>query len=434
MPPLGKPITEVRDGENNRVSFDVAYPVNGMLDSAMRQLRQRHPERIYLLPMSAGSAGGGIRAYYGTGEITGGGVFQAEPAAPGTVVGLRFDAPAEPRVSLAAEPRLAELELDQIVIDRERRQVSAGAAVTLCQLNQALARELGHDYRVAGADLTSYLYAAVGATFMTGGMGPQRRYFSDSVDEIALYDGNETVLVGAADLAGYAGTYGWSGIVSALRCRFHRFPPNEVAFALPVRHGSEDISRLLARLAPYTRLRMEHDVVRAEANAEDLILGLEHVSIRSMQPLLRDGGDSAVVTRARELRQNCEAAGAEGLVFVNGCSSRAIDDFLLGLADSGQGDDFSIAGISLDHAEVFADPEQMRAVREAIPWAARMQGAGGAHLYKNHSDVNVRIVGDDVESCARVSTNSACLRFAPVSSRAPRMSPWVMPPAHIAAT
>lgn len=387
MSALGRALGELRDGENNALAFDLAYALSGRLQDAIEELRQRYGEAIYLLPISGSSAGGGI--------------FQASPSAPGTVVGLMFEAPANPRISLGQRPSLPDLAADQIVIDVTRQQICAGAAVTLQQLNQALAQEVGHAWRVPGADLTSYTYAAVGATFMTGGMGPQRRYFSDSVDAIALYDGNDTVAIDGDALAGYAGTYGWSGIVSAVCCNYYRFPENEIAFALPVKHASDDIARLLGRLAPYTRLQLRQDGVSAEANPHDLILGLEHVSTRSMIPLLRDGGDNAVTARARDLQQKCAAAAADGLIFVNGCSSRSIDDFLLQLADDTAGDAFSIAGISLECAEVFGDPEEMRAVREAIPWAARMQAPNGAYRYKNHSDANIRIVARDAAPCAR---------------------------------
>jgi len=174
---LGNPIEQVLDGENNRVEFDIAYPLKGDLIAAVDQLRDLHGPEIYLLPMSATSCGGGI--------------CQNKKRPQGTIAGLRFDPPASPRLRFETQPKLLEIAQDEIVIDSEHQQISAGSAITLDQLNQALARELGHSYKVPGADLTSYMYAAVGATFMTGGMGPQRRYFSDSVVEISLYDGNK---------------------------------------------------------------------------------------------------------------------------------------------------------------------------------------------------------------------------------------------------
>ena len=381
---LGNPFREALDGENNEVRFDAAYPVHGSLASAVAELRQIHGQDIYLLPMSGTSCGGGI--------------FQApEPShPPGTVIGLRFDPPATPRVTLDSVPNLVGLELDQIVIDVQTQQVAAGAAITLGQLSQALAQQLGHNFKVPGADLTSYLYAAVGATFMTGGMGPQRRYFSDSVVEAAIFDGDTTRGIVGDALQGYAGSYGWSGIVTAVRCAYYRFPDNEVAFALPVSNHPDDIARLLDRLSAYCYLELDRTGARSAANQDDLILGLEHVSTSSMRPLLRAVDKNPMAGRARDLQQKCDAANADGLIFVNGFSQRSIDEFLTDVCDEHPVGEFSIAGVALEHAEVFTDAEEMRALREAIPYEARMQAASGRLVYKNHSDANIRIAADAV--------------------------------------
>jgi len=383
---LGKPIEQVLDGENNRVEFDIAYPVKDNLIDAVEQLRDLHGPELYLLPMSATSSGGGI--------------FQNKNRPSGTIVGLRFDPPVSPRLRFAAQPELVGIAQDEIVIDPEHQQISAGSAITLDQLNQALARELGHNYKVPGADLTSYMYAAVGATFMTGGMGPQRRYFSDSVIEISLYDGDKMVTVEGSDLQGYAGTYGWSGIVTALRCNYYRFPANEIGFALPVSGQPQHLAKLLEHLSPYSYLNLDTDQVTSPAETRGLILGIEHVSRSSMQPLLKNASTSPVHKRAAELEQKCVAAGVDGLVFVNGLSDLSSDEFLIGLADDQQAQEFTIGGIELDYAEIFSDPEEMRAVREAIPYAARTQAPTGRFVYKNHCDANIRMPRDSVAASA----------------------------------
>ncbi len=381
---LGKPIEHIVDGENNAVEFDIAYPVKGNLLAAIEQITEIHGDKVYLLPMS--------------GTSTGSGIFQtARPS--GTVVGLRFDPPLEARVKLAPLPDLQQLELDEIVIDTQRRQVSAGASITLDQLNQALARELGHQFKVPGADLTSYMYAAVGATFMTGGMGPQRRYFSDSVSQISIFNAHELSKVEGEALQGYAGTYGWSGIVTALSCNYYRFPQNEIAFALPVSGKGRQLVELLDHLSPYCYLNLDSKAVTSTAGNEDLILGIEHVSQGSMLPLLNTG-TSPIQKLASELQQKCVTAGADGLIFINAYSDRASDDFLLGLADDLEAEDYTIGGIGLEFAEVFNDPEEMRAIREAIPYAARTQAPDGRLLYKNHTDANIRIPSDEVEHIA----------------------------------
>jgi hypothetical protein len=384
---LGNPVEHVVDGENNKVEFDFAYPVKVDLIAAIGEISQLHGENVYLLPMS--------------GTSTGGGIFQTSKKPSATVVGLKFDPPLSPRLRFASQPALADIDLDEIVIDTEQRQVSAGASITLHQLNQALANELGHSFKVPGADLTSYMYAAVGATFMTGGMGPQRRYFSDSVTEISIFDGQTLQKVEAEALQGYAGTYGWSGIVSALRCNYYRFPDNEIAFALPVSSRSAQLASLLDHLSPYCYLNLDQDRVSSTDETRGLILGIEHVSLGSMQPLLNPAIDNPAQKRATELQQKCVAAEADGLVFINGFSDCDSDEFLIGLADDPQAEEYTIAGIGLEFAEVFNAPEEMRAVREAIPYVARTQAPGGNHVYKNHSDANIRIPWDNVEAVVK---------------------------------
>jgi hypothetical protein len=390
---LGKPIEQVVDGENNAVEFDFAYSLKGDPRVALGQLRASHGDDILLLPMSATSAGGGI--------------FQNRDRPAASIIGLRFDAPLHPRLRFAAVADLTRIEQDEIVIDRELSQVCAGSAITLNQLNRALADELGHCYKVPGADLTSYMYAAVGATFMTGGMGPQRRYFSDSVVEAAIFDGEEIISVGGAALAGYAGTYGWSGMVCALRCRYYRFPANEIAFALPVSGVAPRLARLLAHLAPCAYLQLNPAGVTTQDGGDDLILGIEHVSCAAMQPLLQGASDHPCHARAMQLKQKCEAAGVDGLVFINGFSERSSDEFLLDLADDTEAETLSIAGMDIEFAEVFGDPEEMRAVREAVPYTARTQASGGRWVYKNHSDANIRMaagaVAEGVEQLWRIN-------------------------------
>jgi hypothetical protein len=384
---LGKPIDGVVDGENNAVEFDVAYPLLGDPGAALQQLRATHGDDILLLPMSATSSGGGI--------------FQHRDHPGGSIIGLRFDAPLNPRLSFASHTDLVRIGLDEIVIDREHQQVCAGAAITLNQLNRALADELGHSYKVPGADLTSYMYAAVGATFMTGGMGPQRRYFSDSVVEIALFDGHETRAVDGEALSAYAGTYGWSGMVCALRCNYFRFPANEIAFALPVSSDAAELARLLAHLAPYVYLDLNPNKVRSRGKNDRMILGIEHVSCDSMRPLLAQSSDNPAQKRGLGLQQKCKDAGVDGLVFINGYSEQSSDEFLIGLADDADAQEFTIAGIDIDHAEVFNEPEDMRALREAIPYAARTQAPNGRLVYKNHSDATIRMAPDEVQSCSK---------------------------------
>ncbi len=374
------------DGENVAVRLDHAYAVSAMgIDEAISELLARHGDNIGLIPLSGMSGGAGV--------------FQVDSNR--AIVGLHIQPCWEPVVKIQNQVDVRQVKLDEILIDQQHKWIYAGSAVNLNQLNQALAGELGPRYRVLGADLTSYTYAQVGASFMTGGMGPQRRYFSDSVRQVILHNGETLELIEGDRLNHYAGTYGWTGIVTAICCHFVELPENEVAFALPVNNSPEDLARLLAHFAPLTQLTVSADSVVTSHAGGNLIMGLEHITSDAMQPFL-NGGDHALINRVVQLKANCEGAGADGLVFVNGFSNLDTGEFLFTLVDDGRTEVDTIAGIKLEYAEIFKDPEQMRAVREGIPYAARMQAPEGAYCFKGHTDTNVRLNPESVEQSMRL--------------------------------
>ncbi len=376
------------DGENVPLRMDVLYGIrHNDWVASIEAIRRRHGADIYLLPVSGGSAGGGI--------------FRQAAPDEGTVVGLKIDPTTAPRIRFAQAVDITLLALDEIVIDRRDARVYAGAAITLDQLNSVLKESVGESVRVLGADLTSYTYAQVGATFMTGGMGPQRRYFSDSVTEIALYDGEKVIRVTGQDVHNYAACYGWCGIVSAVRCAYVTLPSFEYAFALPVGNTPESLARLLAHFAPHAYFEADQYKNSTSSRKTSLILGLEHITVRSMEPLFAQGVENKVVRRARMLAEHCHAAGVDGLVFVNGQSDLSVDRFLLELVDDIKAERPTIAGMDLEHADVFSDPEAMRAVREAIPFAARTRVPQGRFVYKSHTDANVRLNPDGIETAMR---------------------------------
>ena len=369
------------DGENHALLFDFAYAVSAMsIKEAIDTIIDRHGADIRLLPFSGVSAGAGV--------------FQV--GAKQAVIGLHVQPAIEPKVRLQEKIDIQSVELDEILIDSNSRRIYAGGAINLQQLNQALAGEMGSQYRVLGADLTSYTYAQVGATFMTGGMGPQRRYFSDSVCQIALHDGNRMLTIEGDALKAYAGTYGWTGLVSAVGCEFVELPVNEVAFALPVNNTPDDLAKLLAHLSLFTRLQIDADSMVTSHAGDNMILGLEHITSDAMQPFL-DSSDNELTRRAAQLKINCQEAGADGLIFVSAFTNLDIDEFLLTLLDDNAAEDYTIAGINLEHTEIFKDPEQMRAVREGIPYAARMQAPNGKYSFKGHTDANIALNPDCIE-------------------------------------
>ncbi|NKB76338.1 MAG: hypothetical protein GKR96_04670 [Gammaproteobacteria bacterium] len=288
--------------------------------------------------------------------------------------------------------------MDEIIINKSAKEIYAGGAITLNQLNQALSDELDPSFKVMGADLTSYAYAQVGATFMTGGMGPQRRYFSDSVMEISLHNGNGVVAIEGATLDNYAGTYGWTGLVTAVKCRFHQLPSTEVAFAIPVNNTASSLAKLLQHFSTNAYLELRDTTVKTIHGETDLILGLEHVTTSSMQPLFSQSGDNSITKRAKQLVEKCNSSHSDGLIFVNGYSNQPVEEFLLALVDDDSAEVMTIAEVNLEHTEIFNDPEQMRALREAIPFAARTQKTKGKYAHKGHTDANIWINPTSVEA------------------------------------
>lgn len=377
---------EIVDGENIAVELDCIYSIKGheLVDS-IDQIKQAHQLGFCLLPLSAVSGGGGI--------------FQVEKPVGKQVIGIQFAATSSPQVTRSNQVNITKVGLDEIIIDELQHTIYAGSAITLQQLNQVLADELGAQFKVLGADLTSYTYAQVGATFMTGGMGPQRRYFSDSVIEVSLHNGEKLIRIDGGNLKNYAGTYGWTGIVSAICCEYVELPAVEIAFAIPVNNSPSELSRLLQHLSPFAYLNIQNGKLLTHNGDTNLILGLEHITIDAMQPFVQSG-DNALTKRAEQLQANCEAANADGLIFVNGYSHLPVDEFLFELMDDidadAKADKYTIAGIALDHTEVFKDPDQMRAVREGVPFAARTQAPKARFIFKYHTDINIRLNQDFV--------------------------------------
>ncbi len=387
--PLRRQDGEQLDGESNLITLDVCYEIRGCeLESCMRKIKTNYGSDVRLLPLSGKSAGGGV--------------FQMPAPDGDTIVGLHIAATPVPKVRLASGVDIKKLNLDEIVIDKTNEAVYAGAAITLQQLNQALADGLGPQYAVLGADLTSYTYAQVGATFMTGGMGPQRRYFSDSVVEIALHDGSRIIRISGDELLDYAGTCGWTGLVSAVKCSYRQLPAGEFAFALPVRNSPENIATVLNHFSGFVYLEnSESGKVTPRTSAASLILGLEHITVDAMQPLLNTQQDTASIKIAREIVDKCRSAKADGMIFVYGRSELPIDEVIGEFVDDVALTDLTIAGIDLDYTYYFPDLNLMRDLRESVSYAARIQEPRGRYSYKGHTDANIQINPAVLEACVK---------------------------------
>ncbi|MEM7293999.1 MAG: hypothetical protein AAF420_11480, partial [Pseudomonadota bacterium] len=358
------------DGENRLIEVDRVYGISSSLTPTVFESIARDVQGpLHWLPLSGRSAGSGI--------------YQVNKPISGTVVGLQINPAPSPRIRLGQVTELTKLALDEIVIDAENFRIFAGASITLEQLNHALRDALGDQYQVLGADLTSYQYAQVGATFMTGGMGPQRRYFSESVVAICLCNGAEMRTVKHPEIGSVAGTYGWTGIVTALECQFMALPENEIAFALPVNNDASSLANLLQALAPLCQFD-------TNSPGDNVVLGIEHVTVDSMQPYI-DSTRNTLTRQASRLRDLCREANADGIVFISARSMHSDDEFLGKLVDDPDASTFTIGGIALDHAEVFPNADDMRAIREGIPYAARTRIPQAKHVFKTHTDAVIAL-------------------------------------------
>ncbi|MFT5112409.1 MAG: hypothetical protein ACI8P9_001733 [Parasphingorhabdus sp.] len=365
------------DGENNLVLFDKCYRISSNLVENLDQIRSDHEQSVAFLPIGASSGGAGI--------------FQVSPPENCVVAGIQIAPCSAPSITLVDSINLLNIELHEIQICQFSMQIAAGAGISLQQLNQALADHLGTKYRVLGADLTSYSYAQVGATFMTGGMGPQRRYFSDSVVAAVLFDGKDIVKLAGDQLDSYAGTYGWTGLVTAVSCQIHQIRGFEIAFSMPVFNSPQGLAQLLEKLSPFAFIKSAQGQLENQNGDNNLIFGIEHITTAAMGPLLNQGIANDMTRRAQGLSEKCQLAEADGLVFISGFSELSTDEFLMLLLDDDQTDDYTIAGIDLAHTEVFTNPDAMRALREAVPFAARTQTPVGKYIFKGHTDANIRL-------------------------------------------
>ena len=387
--PLRRENSEHLDGESNLITLDVCYEIRSSeLESCINKIKKIYGTDVRFLPLSGKSAGGGV--------------FQVPTPDSNTIVGLHIAAALTPKIRVASDLDIKKVDLDEIVIIKSNNAVYAGAAITLQQLNQALADELGSQFKVLGADLTSYTYAQVGSTFMTGGMGPQRRYFCDSVVEIALHNGDKIISIGGEELANYAGTYGWTGLVCAVKCNYHQLPIEEFAFSIPVKNTPGNIARVLNHFSRFVYLENTAAAkLQPETGAVSMILGLEHITVDSMQPLLNLQLNNTVTKIANEIVNNCESVKADGVIFVNGLSALPIDEVISELVDDVTSANLTIAGVDLEYSYYFANLDLMRDLREAVSYAARNQEPRGSYSYKGHTDANIRVNPGVLESCVK---------------------------------
>ena len=100
--------SEIRDGENNLALYDIAYSVNrDDFQRCLNKIKSVHGTDILFLPLSGASSGGGV--------------FQKKSTPKKPVIGLQFSTTSHPRVACRDGKNLGNVALDEIIIDRKRR-------------------------------------------------------------------------------------------------------------------------------------------------------------------------------------------------------------------------------------------------------------------------------------------------------------------------
>jgi len=285
----------------------------------------------------------------------------------------------------------------QIAIDAGAGLVAAGAGLTIDQVNQALAAQMGHTRRIL-VDLTSSGSACVGGVVATGGMGPLRLHPSATLERVVLADGgSEARLLSADGLATVEGLQGWTGMVAAAQFRFFEVPTNEFGLVLPVQGSDVDsVAGLLVYLEPWTRVNLPAAGGRL-GNGDTVMNGIELVSRDSLSAFVAHAGEPAR-TKALGLLQSCEYAGADMLACLTGWSELAVDDVLMSLMDC---ETETIGGVMIEFGVGFSSGAEMdtfRAIREGAPELARtharVRQPGRLKPYSVSTDLNLAAPAD----------------------------------------
>jgi len=319
------------------------------------------------------------------------------------VVAIRPRAAAIPEL-VPAETPLEALATHQIAVDAANGMVSAGAGLTFAQVNTVLAERIGPNVRVL-VDLTSVASAFVGGVLATGGMGPMRLRPSTIIDALCLADGGAPRLLGNDELWRVEGMQGWTGMVTAARLRIVEVPSSEFGLVLPVQGSDTDsIAGLLVYLRRWTHIDLPAAGQRIGGGEGDIVInGVELVSRESLLGFIAHAEEPAR-SKAENLLQSCDYAGADMLACLTGWSDLSIDDVLMGLLDP---ETETIGGVMIDFGVGFssgAEMETFRAIREGAPdlarTRARVKSPGKIKPWSASTDVNIACPGDSSAAAA----------------------------------
>jgi len=319
------------------------------------------------------------------------------------VVAIRPRAAAIPELVPTGTP-LEALASHQIAVDAANGLVSAGAGLTFAQVNAVLAEQVGANVRVL-IDLTSVASAAVGGVIATGGMGPMRLRPSHSVEAICLADGGAPRVLGRDETWRVEGMQGWTGMVTAVRLRTVAVPSSEFGLVLPVQGSDIDsIAGLLIYLRRWTQITLPAPGERIGGGEGEIVInGVELVSRESLASFIAHAEEPAR-SKAENLLQSCDYAGADMLACLTGWSDLSIDDVLMGLLDP---ETETIGGVMIDFGVGFSSGSEMetfRAIREGAPdiarTHARVKQPGKIKPWSSSTDINVACPGDTAAAAA----------------------------------
>lgn len=375
-------ISEIRtDTENNIIELDEQYElVNGDISETIEYLKLMHGNNICLIPIAGQSAGGGVFTTQKTNDKQ-------------VAIGLIITPPTSLseknniKVTISETAPTDKLRTQELHINRRNKVAYAGAGVVLDQISASVQEVLGENYQVQGTDLTSSSYASACATFMTGGMGPTRINFAQSILEIVYYNGECSKHISDKnELQTLLETYGWTGFVERIAVPIIKVPPHEFGFAVPVNNTSNEIARLVEYFADKTIVSKKGFT---ETNV--FIAGLEIITGDALQLLVAHAPNTVGLNT---LMNNCQAANKDAVVFISGLAQsnpfEDAEDHLRIFVDN------ATSGLSLELATPFSNLQEMKTIREAAPELARRQFMDAPFSYKDHTDINVSI---NLEKC-----------------------------------
>lgn len=365
---------EKKDTEGKRLNLDAYYELaNGSILESIEYLQKQYSE-IRLVLIGGFSSGGGVFSYESSEKKTIG-LIISPPNALSERNNISYT------ISEGKAP--AALRTHELHINKKDKKVQVGAGVVLDQINATLQEALGQDYSVLGADLTSSGYASAGATFMTGGMGPSRISFADTVEAITLFDGTKSKSIsGKENLDRLKETYGWTGIVETITMSFVQIPKHSFGFALPINFSAKELGSLAAYFAKKTTPKIKEGQISNEV----LVIGIEVISEGALKLLEHHAPD---LNGLSQLKSNITAAQKNSAVLISGYSQ--VNPFEDPTDALGIFVDNSGTGLAFEQAMPFDNLQMMKNLREAAPDFSRGQFHEAAFVYKDHTDINIKL-------------------------------------------